>query len=279
MAKQGYARGTMSKVRNILNWAVDLGIEEEIWTSGKNPMRDVKIPASLANSDDSRPDRGLIPTVEQVKALQEIAFEINEQWGLMVTIAAYTGIRWGELMALTVGKIDLGGKVMRVDLTCVEDIHGHFHFRKQMKGGGRATRVASDRKVAVGPEVLPALTRYLGTLEEHPNSDLIVSDTPVGRLFAREDGAPHRRGEQSKLLREMTAKVSAVGGPWPVGATWHYLRHFCATYWLRDQKMDAETVSTMIGHENLSTTMDWYVNTDQETINRAIETLYRSEEA
>ena len=147
-----------------------------------------------------------------------------------------------------------------------------------MKGGGRATRVASDRKVAVGPEVLPALTRYLGTLEEHPNSELIVSDTPVGRLFAREDGAPHRRGEQSKLLRKMTAKVSAVGGPWPDGATWHYLRHFCATYWLRDQKMDAETVSTMIGHENLSTTMDWYVNTDQETINRAIETLYRSDE-
>ena len=46
---------------------------------------------------------------------------------LMALAAAYSGLRWGEIAALTAGQVDTAGRVITVDRK-VAEIAGHFHL-------------------------------------------------------------------------------------------------------------------------------------------------------
>jgi site-specific recombinase XerD len=80
-------------------------------------------------------------------------------------------------------------------------------------------------------------------------------------LFTIDNGNPFRRSANSKAFRRHTAKVEG----WPDRATWHYLRHYAATRWIR-LGVEVPTVSAMLGHKQVSTTYDWYVNVDADSL-------------
>lgn len=82
------------------------------------------------------------------------------------------------------------------------------------------------------------------------------------------NGNPFRRSAWTKVFWRSADKVKG----WPPKATWHYLRHYCATWWLREG-IEIPTVSKMLGHSKISTTLDWYVNTDEDSLNRAASLL------
>ena len=63
---------------------------------------------------------------------------------LMAATAAYSGLRWGELTALTVGQVETVARVITVDRKVVE-VAGHLYIRgaeEPQVPGGRSTRAA-----------------------------------------------------------------------------------------------------------------------------------------
>ena len=66
----------------------------------------------------------------------------GERDELMAVTAAYSGLRWGELAALTIGQVDQPARVITVDRKVVE-VGGHLYVEapKNRSGARRSTRV------------------------------------------------------------------------------------------------------------------------------------------
>lgn len=92
--------------------------------------------------------------------------------------------------------------------------------------------------------------------------------SPGKTLFTTDNGNPFCRLAHSKVFRRHTARVQG----WPVGATWHYRRHYAATRWIR-LGVEVPTVSMMLGHRQISTTYDWYVDVVADALHRAASML------
>lgn len=256
-----YSKSLVDKVYQIVARSVRIGIARGVWEVGRDPMSFVDAPPSSA----SRPDRRLIPTDSQVSQLIASMYGGEERYGLMATLAAFTGIRWGELLAITESSFDFESDIplLWVTRNCVEYENGTFAFMDQGK------TKASHRAVALEVNVVDAVQHYLAsaTLFDAPAPSL-DGNTPANRLFHAATLNPIRRGNWRRVFRRHRDRVDS----WPDGATWHYMRHYCATRWVR-AGLEIPAISSMIGHSQISTTHNWYVAGDQDTLPRAAKRL------
>jgi len=63
----------------------------------------------------------------------------GERDELMASTAAYSGLRWGELTALTIGQIDQAGRVITMDRKVIE-VAGHLYIEAPKNRKSRRTR-------------------------------------------------------------------------------------------------------------------------------------------
>jgi integrase len=87
-------------------------------------------------------DPAEIPAAADIEALGRAlaAGRHGDRDELMAHVAAYTGLRWGELTALTIGQVDTGARVIAVDRKVIE-VAGHLYVEppKNRSGGGPST--------------------------------------------------------------------------------------------------------------------------------------------
>jgi len=269
MVDGGYSRHTIDKVRKVMARAVEEGVRRGVWQPGRHPMVGVRTPNG---GGDGRPNRELIPTQAQVEELITRMREDRPIYGVMAEVAAFTGVRWGELLALRRDVVDLDAGTLTINLVCVENEQGRFRFQKPSKTGA-ARSVAPPRTVLLEGRLVALFANWVESLPVRPRGPHIDGDYPEGLLFTARNGNPIRRSAWSKVFRRHTSQIDG----WPEGASWHYLRHFCATRWINPPPaglgIEVPTVSKMLGHANVSTTYEWYVDTDAEALARARERM------
>jgi integrase len=118
-----------------------------------------------------------------------------------VLLAAFSGLRFGELAALTVDRIDLTAKTVRVTEAALELSDG-----SRIVGPPKAE---GYRTVAIPPSIITELRKHLKAFA--PESE--------GLVFAGPKGAPLRRGN---FHRHWSAALETAG----VGSLhFHDLRH------------------------------------------------------
>ena len=109
MEAEGCSRKYQSNVRNIINVAFDWGIEERwIKSAFESPARGVQVQGSKA---EPVPD---IFTIEEMRKLLSEAKKLNHAWYPVWVFALLTGMRSGELHALTWTDVDLEGRRITV---------------------------------------------------------------------------------------------------------------------------------------------------------------------
>ncbi len=107
----------------------------------------------------------------------DLAESIDPWHRHLVLTAAYTGLRWGELVGLKRKRIDL----LHRDLTVTEqmtELNGELRFAAPKTDAGR-------RKVKLSPFLVQLLEDQLATRTQ-PGAD--------GLVFTTKDGEPLRRG-------------------------------------------------------------------------------------
>jgi len=270
MSAEDYSYDFVSHVRQMLAMTVDYGIQKHLWEPTRSPMAAVRVPRSRDGLDDGRPDLDRIPTDETVERLRQVAADRSLKYEAMITVAARCGLRWGEILGLTTSAIDLDGAQpnLRVRLNCVEADGAVYRYRPPMKGRGRSKANAAIRTVLIDTDTADVLGRYLNELPDWPVGHKIEGRTPPGRLFAASTGNAISRSNWRSSFHSMLKEVDG----WPDDATFHYLRHYCATRWIRIG-VEIPTVSRMLGHAQISTTLDWYVDTDADALERAAQIL------
>lgn len=156
----GRARKAYRLLRTILNTAV---ADELI----------VRNPCRVRGAGQDRSAERPTATVPQVAAL---AGAVDERWQALVLLAAWCGLRRGELLGLRRSDVDLAGGTVRVERA----VH---YLRDNSVVVGPPKTAAGVRTVAVPPHLIPELTLHLGRW---------VASAPDAPLFTERDGTPLR---------------------------------------------------------------------------------------
>jgi integrase len=131
-------------------------------------------------------------TVAEVAALADA---IPPRFGALVLVAAYTGLRWGELAGLRVKRVDL--------------LHGRITVAEQL------LEVRGRRTVTLPTVAAEALAEHLSTYAEAG---------PEGLVFPAERGGPIRRSNFTRRVWIPATRAAGVEG-----LRFHDLRHTAAT--------------------------------------------------
>jgi integrase len=182
---------------------------------------------------------------------------------LMANTAAYSGLRWGELAALTIGQVDEPGRVIAVDRKVVE-VAGRLYAETPKNRKFRRT---------IYPRLTPGgypLAEQLSARVDEARGEQEAGTNPLGLIFPSPTGKHWRSSNFSRnVLRD--AYLAAGwrdcngNGRW----TWHSLRHVFCTTALFTWKLDPTDVSRMAGHSNYRITLDMYVGTTAGVLDRA----------
>lgn len=215
-----------------------------------NPCTGVATPKDHNAVEDKR--QFLTPA--QVEALAVAMAERREHYALIVRMAAYTGLRSGELAGLRIRDVNLFRNTVEVRRTV-----------RRAKGGGW---VASSPKTGKGRDVplLPRLAAELRVyLDAHPNrTNPDAALWPGSRKkFQSSEIDWNIPFDINNLIKSHFRKTvrAGVGDAGISTATrWHDLRHTYASIMAAAPGITIYDVSKWMGHSSINTTEKVYVH-------------------
>lgn len=126
-----HQKNVLKFIRGVFKYALELGV------INRDPTPDMK----FRTGDKIK----RVLTEDQTKTLLEKAKSFHWEWYPHVTMALYTGMRNGELYALTWDKVNLNERKLLVDSSW------------NKKDGFKCTKSGNDRIVEIAPSLLPLL--------------------------------------------------------------------------------------------------------------------------
>ncbi len=208
--------GQQARVKGVLAQCLD-------WTPGADGLSVRTVRLRNLNRD-KRVRR--VPTIGDA---ERIAVEADRytHYGDLIRFAVYTGLRWGEIIALTPDDVDH-------ELGLVDVNKAWCAVSKRLKG---PKSLSSIREVVVHPDGMPALERAW-----YSSGEFMFEKRGGGRL------------EQGNFYTNVWS-----GARKRAGLTWrfHDLRHTYATLLIKSG-LDQLSVSAMLGHSKPSVTYDIY---------------------
>jgi integrase len=177
-------------------------------------------------------------TSEQAKALLEAAG--GDRFEAMYVLAITAGLRQGELLGLKWEDMDLEAGKLQVRRTLYK---GNFTAPKTAK---------SRRTIKLTTRAVEALNRHReAQLEESEQLAGLWQDQ--GLIFTTQVGTPvNRHNLYSRNFKPLLEKAGL-----PHTVRFHDLRHTCATL-LLSKNVNPKVVSEMLGHANVTVTLDTY---------------------
>ena len=265
--------GEGDRVRGMLSALVAAGIDggyltsprlaKVHWQAGDRPLPAQRV--SVAGESGLWVDPAEIPSDDDIGKLgRALAAGLHgERDELMANVAAYSGLRWGELTALTIGQVDTAARVIAVDRKVVE-VAGHLYVE--------APKCRKSRKT-IYPRLTPSgypLAGKLAARIEQATAEQAAGVNPLGLIFPSPTGKYWRSSNFNRnvLKRAYLAvgwRDASGNGKW----TWHSLRHVFCTTALFTWKLDPTDVSCMAGHANVRTTLLMYVGSTAGVLDRA----------
>jgi integrase len=182
---------------------------------------------------------------------------------LMAHTAAYTGLRQGELFALTMDQVAAAARVITVDRKVVE-VGGKL-FLEAPKSRKRRSTIYPVRT----PAGYPLAEKIAARLQE-ARAERDAGTNPLGLMFPSPRGAYWRSSNFDRRVLAPAYRAAGWRDPGGNGTwTWHSLRHVFCTAALFSWRLEATDVSCMAGHANVRVTLDMYVGTTAGILNRA----------
>ena len=190
------------------------------------------------------------------KEIMEYVQEHPTNMNLGIYICLCAGLRIGEMCALKWGDIDLSSGVINITKT-LQRIYiaeeGHNHTELII---GTPKTATSIRQIPI-PRELRKMIRQFKTTADRAAYVLTDSLHPTEpRTY---------RNYYKKLLQKLNIPESKF----------HGLRHSFATRCI-ESHCDYKTVSSLLGHSNISTTLNLYVHPNMEQKQRCVEQMFRS---
>ena len=236
VAETGVSPRAVNKTRNIVSAAFNYAMRESAFALPRNPALSADLrrerqpgvllyysPAEIEEIADAL-SAGLRRQDPERRSLDQKL--LDEQDGELVRVAAYTGLRLGELLALRWKDIDFDGSVMTVS-------------RALSAGVETTTKSGRVRRVPLPEQAAAALLRLRNRPDFIAAKELVFADPTLGRPLH-----PVTVRKRYKHARDLV-------GARPL--RFHDLRHTYGSL-LAAGGVDLVTIKEMMGHSALSTT-------------------------
>ena len=221
LAAGGLAPGSVRKVYNVLRSV--LKAAEESGLIGRSPCVGISLPPV-----GRREMRFLSP--EEIVLL---ANEVPERFRALILVAAYGGLRFGEIAGLRVDRVDF----LRSRLTVADAI---IEVRGKLHHG--PTKTGPNRMVTLPRSVIEALAAHVAAFPPGPD----------GLVFTDPQGGPLRRSNFRH--RVFLPAVRAAGLE---AFRFHDLRHTAAALAIR-AGAHPKAIAERLGHASITTTLNTY---------------------
>ena len=180
--------GEGGRVRGMISALVTVGLEggylassrlaKVHWQAGERPM---PLPrASVAGESVLWVDPAEVPADADAAGLGRAlaAGRHGDRDELMAVIAAYSGLRWGELAALTIAQVDPAARVISVDRKVVE-VAGHLYV--EAPKNRKCRRTIYPRRTPAGYPLAERLAARLGSYGCNAQAGRFCIFRPVAR--------------------------------------------------------------------------------------------------
>jgi integrase len=192
---EGVGTVTVAKAYRLLKAILTTAVEDEL--IARNPCR-------LRNAGVERTPERKPPSIEEVAL---IADAIEPRYRALVMLAAWSGLRWGELAGLSRQRIDR--------------LHGVVHVVEAMVQLGSGKRFLGPPKSAAGRRTVAVPPHIWAEIDTHLS--LYVGPEPTAFVFTKASGVSMDRSNFNTMWRRATR---ATGVP---DYHFHDLRHLAAT--------------------------------------------------
>ena len=262
LAQQGKSNGkgglsykTVKNIRGVLSSAYEYAIENSYIKD--NPVLKSKMPSFAHSIKSDVPEY----SAEQVRKLLLFAKENDSHIYIFLLLALYTGLRKGELLALTWDDVDYDKKLLRVNKS-------RTGSRKAITAQITTPKTeSSNRKIPLNDTVLEALKAEKKRQDEHAEilgngydkSHSFIVRTVLGKPYVN----------LSAINRVVNRLTENAGLP---HCTIHGFRHSVASI-LDDNGVPIQDISVLLGHESVQTTERIYINRRKTAKAETIETL------
>lgn len=219
----GAAPGTVRSARKVLRLVLATALDEG--GIRKNPCDGVKVPAS------PRAEMVFL-TAEQVEIL---AATIDERYSTLVRLAAFTGLRAGEICALRIGRVDLGqGRITVAESVTEVPRHGLLFSEP---------KTYERRSVTLPGFLVDELAAQMADRPDDP--DALVFTSPGGSTL------------NHKNFYRRIFKPSLAAAGLPTAMRFHDLRHTCAALCI-ELGAHPKAIQERLGHSSITVTLDRY---------------------
>ena len=240
----------------------------------KSPVRGFKAPSRSTGKPNALDAEGRKRAMEGLRALPDSPIKVAAE------LALYTGMRRGEICALTWGNVDLDGIVWEG-----VDERGPKLRVSQSFGIGRSGAFLKAPKTQKGRRVIPLSGAVIKTLQERRAQMWDEWSSAMERAHIKPtvaafntlyvvggvDGSAYRLDSLTRQWTEIAKRLDLVGTRGQL-CTLHALRHTFATNAI-SRGVDVSSVASLMGHEQTSTTLDMYADEDNAAKRNAMQII------
>jgi integrase len=219
------AVSTVRQIHSVISGAMSAAVRWE-WVSS-NPAKVAKRPRQI-------PPEPKPPTTAEAARLIEAAFDKDQEWGTLVWLVMTTGMRRGEVAALTWADVDLDEGMI--------EVRRNFIKRNRIEKI-KATKTHQMRRIALDTETVVLLAEQMtrvqvrcADMEIEFNENMYVF-TGVRNVDPRMPASPDGISARYKTMANKAGIKTHI----------HALRHYSATE-LLTAGIDLRTVAGRLGH-------------------------------
>ena len=258
MKEKGFSYNTINNHKHSLKASFYIAIQDDYVR--KNPL-DFKLSEVIENDTKEKVEL----TEEQEQALLSFIKTDNVYHTHYddVLILLKTGLRISELCGLTVADIDFKNEVVIIDHQLLKSKkQGYYIETPKTKSG--------IRQVPLSKETIQAFQRVINS---RPKIKSIEVDGHSGFVFINPKGNPKVAIDYNALFIRMVKKYNKHHKDNPLPhITPHTLRHtFCTR--LASKNMNPKDLQYIMGHSNISITMNWYAHASIDTAKSEVQRL------
>lgn len=240
--KGGLSYKTVKNIRGVLSSAYEYAVENHYVK--ENPVLRSRMPSFPHSIKKDVPEY----SAEQVRKLLLYAKEHDSHIYIFLLLALYTGLRKGELLALTWEDVDYDKKLLNVNKS-------RTGSRSEVTSQITTPKTASsNRKIPLNDTVLEALKEEKNRQEEY--SKLLGNGYDKSHSFIVRTVLGEPYANLSAINRVVNRLTEKAGLP---HCTIHGFRHSVASI-LDDNGVPIQDISVLLGHESVNTTERIYIN-------------------
>ncbi|MGX9755963.1 tyrosine-type recombinase/integrase [Clostridioides difficile] len=252
--KEDYSQSTLQVLKAILHRSLKSAVYPYKHIR-ENPMQYVSIPKTKSKTETKKVKT---ITLEEFNQTLNI-FPQDSFQRIVLLIGFYTGMRRGEIIALTWDDIDLDNKTITVKHTLIKKKNGMFEL-------SQPKTESSCRTIFTGDTLVRAL-------KEHKLYQKKMK-LKYGEFYFDSDWVCTKENGQQVTIHTMDTIVRQIREALNNDFHFHCLRHTHATL-LLENGANIKDIQNRLGHSQLSTTMDTYSHVTDKMKNETVDIFER----